>query len=86
MHTVTVETLQVMPDASGAPAVVSFGPYWYALDYLGEVKCNLLAPISGSRWISKEAARRVRAAYEQELDERTSDEWREKNHALYRAT
>ncbi len=83
-YTATVDRIEVMADGSGAPALVSFGPYRFACDYLGEVKLNLVAPVSGSRRASKVAADRARTVYMQTLDERTSDEWLEVNRAMYR--
>ncbi len=66
----TIESFRLMPDASGAPAVVNVDGYVYAFDFLGEVKCNLIKPSWGSRTSSAVAAKRARAAYERELDRR----------------
>jgi hypothetical protein len=84
-YAATITRMEVMSDGSGAPALVSFGPYRFALDYLAEVKCNLLAPVSGSRRASRVAAQYARTAYEQALDERTDDGWLEANRAMYRS-
>ena len=83
MNNATVETIKAFEDFSGAPAVVSVGRYRFALDTLGEVKCNLIAPVSGSRKESKIAVSMARAAYLRARAKLVSDAWLAGNAALY---
>ena len=76
-----VESIRVFDDASGAPAVVSYGAYRFAFDTLGEVKANLLRPVYGSRVANRVALDVCTRAY---LSARgVSLEWLERNARMY---
>lgn len=75
--------MQIMPDASGAPMVITVGRYKFAADMLGEIKLNLLAPVTGSRRESETAANMARAEYRRWLLACTSEAWRAANAAMY---
>lgn len=80
----TIETFNVMTDASGAPAVISYGGYAFAFDVLGEIKCNLIRPMYGSRLESKIALDICTAAYRACLKLKTIREgWLDANRAMY---
>lgn len=81
---VSVSGLMTYPDASGAPAVVSIGPFVYAANFIGgEVRIALISRGSGSRVESKIAADRARRAYSADLEKITDAAWRAASVALY---
>ena len=83
---VEVSSMTVYPDASGAPAVVSVGPYVYACDFVGgEIRVSCIKPAKGSRVESKVAADRARREYAKVLEKNTDAAWRAANVALYAA-
>jgi hypothetical protein len=76
-------TVQVFSDASGAPAVVSYGRYTFAFDTLGAVKCNLVKPVSGSRIEHKIALNVCTKAYMAARDSVVDAAWLARNAAMY---
>lgn len=75
----------VYPDASGAPAVLAYRGFAFALDMLGEVKLRLIegSNMIGTRIQSKVARDACLTAYLALLDERVDESWRERNVRLY---
>lgn len=81
--TANIESLQIMADASGAPAVVSVGRYRFALDKLGpKVACHGLNA-TGSAREQLRAAGVARAAYVERLHAVTDNAWRLANSQMY---
>jgi hypothetical protein len=73
---------EIYPDGSGAPALVTVQGWTYSLDYLGDVKCSLVTRTS-SRKPPKWAADWARKVYLEELRQKASPEWFEKNREMY---
>ncbi len=76
---------RVYPDASGAPAVLAYRGFAFALDMLGEVKLRLIGGdgTTGTRVQSKIARDLCLHAYLTLLDAAVDDDWRERNIHLY---
>lgn len=79
----TVESFQVFSDGSGAPAVVSYNGYAFAFDFLGEIKCNLVRPVSGTRIQARIAKETCERAYRQRLEEVADSAWLALNAEMY---
>jgi hypothetical protein len=77
--------IRVFEDASGAPVVLRYNGYAFAFDYLGEVKCNNIAPRYGSRVACKVAKDVCEREYRAILEAATTPEWRKANEELYAA-
>jgi hypothetical protein len=74
----------VYPDASGAPAVLAYRGFVFALDMLGEVKLHLIGEGAGLGRVESKIARDVcLAAYLTLLGERVDEDWRARNIRLY---
>ena len=72
----------IYADGSGAPAVVKVRGWTYSLDFLGEVRCQLLSQTSSTKppqW----AALHARQEYLTELEIKATPEWFELNRAMY---
>jgi hypothetical protein len=78
----TIQSFTTYEDFSGAPAVISYGRHTFAFDLLGEVKCNLLKPVYGSRVESKIALDVCSKAY-RELLATLPAEYRRGNEVMY---
>lgn len=76
---VKVIGLDVMEDASGAPAIVEVGPYRYACDTLGHKTAVNCISSTGTR----SAAMKARHAYNSAVLFATTAAWRERNVAMY---
>jgi hypothetical protein len=81
----SVKHIRTFEDASGAPAVVSYGPYTFAVDTLGDVRLTLISPVYGSRVESKIAASAARRAYLAERDTLVSGTWLAANRTMYQS-
>lgn len=81
-----VRFLRTFEDASGAEALVDVRVngqlFTFSCNLLGEIKINLISPMSGSRWCSRQAAIRARDLYTAALLT-VSDEYIERNRQLY---
>jgi hypothetical protein len=78
-----IESLSVMPDGSGAPAVIRVGRYRFALDRLGQrVSCHGLNA-TGSAREQVRAASAARAAYVDALARNTNGAWVAANNSMY---
>lgn len=69
----------IYSDGSGAPAIVSYEGYRFAMDYLGEIRLTNLA--SGRP--SKRVTAAARLAYSNELRKRAGSDWFAVNSAMY---
>lgn len=76
-------TVQAFDDASGATALVTYGRYTFAFDTLGEVKCNLVKPVSGSRIEHKIALDVCTKAYISARDKVCNEDWMRRNREMY---
>lgn len=82
-HTAEVTNLQVMEDASGAPAVVVVGQYRFACDTLGKRTAVHGLNATGSAREQRSAAMKARHAYNTAVLFNTTAAWRERNLAMY---
>lgn len=81
---VIVRLLEVMPDASGAPAVLEFRGYAFALDQLGETTVRVVeAPPDATRAACRVARSMCEHAYATLLECRVTEDWRERNALMY---
>lgn len=81
---VTIETIEIMPDASGAPAVLRCGAYRFAFDTIGfgpQLTASLGKPATGSA--GRALVARCLAAYKREVERRTDAAWLKANAACY---
>lgn len=81
---VVVRSLEVMGDASGAPAVITCDGFAFAFDMLGEVTLRLIGSTSrGTRIQSKIARDLCTHAYVTLLEKQVDATWREANIRMY---
>ncbi len=81
---VTVQILEVMSDASGAPAVLEYHGYVYAFDQLGSLRARIIrGPVLATRSGSIVALGVLTHAYVTLLGQRVDDAWREANARMY---
>ena len=81
---VTVRSIVIMRDASGAPAVLEYDGYVFRFDQLGELKVGLLAaPEEPDRIASKVARDVLTHAYVTLLEQCTDLAWRVLNIRMY---
>jgi hypothetical protein len=81
--TADITHMEIMPDASGAPAVVRYNGYTFAFDFLGELRCRLLGPLSGARADNKIAREICERTYLGALHTQTDDAWFVRNREWY---
>jgi hypothetical protein len=79
-ETVQVEVYQ---DGSGACALITYGRYTFAFETLGDLKCNLIRPVSGSRIEHKIALDMCTKAYIKARDAVCDAAWFERNRVMY---
>lgn len=81
-------TFEVYPDASGAPAVLSYNGFKFSFDMLGQVKSNRLGHVSGKeRATARKAAISVlEKAYQELLKKHTDSEWMDNNKKMYKGS
>jgi hypothetical protein len=79
---VHVRIMDVMSDASGAPAVLQYDGLIYRFDMLGELKRELLGG-TGTRVASRIALEVCTHAYVTLLETRVDAAWREANARMY---
>lgn len=81
---VVVKLFEVMPDGSGAPAVLEYRGFAFAFDTLGIMTLRLLrVPESGTRIGSKIARDVCKHTYVTLLETRVDDAWRTLNILMY---
>lgn len=78
-----ITLLEIFPDSSGAPCLVSYKGYRYAFDFLGELKCRLVSAYDGNRVANKIAREVCERTYLAALHAATTDEWFVANRELY---
>lgn len=78
-----VTNLQIMEDASGAPAIVVVGQYRFACDTLGKRTAVNCLNTKGTFVGSRSAAMKARHAYNSAVLFNTTAAWRERNLAMY---
>lgn len=76
--------IELYVDGSGAPALVHVKGWDFSMNFLGEVKCNLITQ-SSSRKPPKWAAEWARKTYLAELESKATPEWFALNKAMYQA-
>jgi hypothetical protein len=81
----TIKSFDVMPDASGAPAVIECNGIRWAFDMLGTLKTNQLGASSGfvPRGMIKASKASSEATYRGELLRRVDAQWLAANVAMY---
>lgn len=80
---IKVISIDVMPDGSGAPAVVQVGPYRFAVDILGTVRVNAIGAVRGGYVERNHAIRIATDTYQRALDIKVTADWRAANAAMY---
>ncbi len=75
--------LQIFPDGSGAEALITYGGYVFACNYLGKPSMVLVKPRSGTRVENKIAADICRKAYAELINLNCDANWFAMNQVFY---
>ncbi len=74
--------ITIYPDGSGASALVRVKGWDFSMNFLGEVRCNLITQ-SSSRKPPKWAAEWAKKTFMKELESKATPEWFALNKAMY---
>lgn len=76
-----IQHFTVQDDASGAPAVIKFEGFTFALDFLGHMKCNLISKTN--KVPSAVIISAVKRAYMARLEKEIDATWKYNNAIMY---